>query len=385
MGLYVEGINEERITREFIRLAEIASPSFRERELADYIKYRFAQLGIDAMEDDTGDKIGGDCGNIYARLPGDKKRAAFFLCSHMDTVNPASGVKVKFKDGVFCSEGSTILGGDDKAGIAAILEVLELLQRRPLSHGDLEILLTVGEEQGLLGSKHFDCDQLQSQFGYVLDSSGNPGSMILAAPAQNLLDIIVRGRAAHAGIEPERGINAIQVAGQALAQLTLGRIDAETTANMGVIQGGKATNIIPDSCFIQGEVRSLNRKKMDKLTSQISSEFTRVADAAGARSEVRVTFQYPEFRLNKGLPVFKLAAMAAGKAGLKVSYETSGGGSDANIINAAGKTAANLGIGMQKVHTTDEFLHLSDLIADARWLWEIVRLNAGLSKGKGKE
>jgi len=374
-----EGVNEERITREFIRLAEIDSPSFRERELADYVKYRFAQLGIEVMEDDTGDKIGGDCGNIYARLPGEKNRPAFFLCSHMDTVNPANGVKVEFKDGVFRSEGSTILGGDDKGGIAAILEMLEMLRQQPLAHGDLEILLTVAEERGLLGSKNFDCDRLQSKFGYVLDSSGKPGTMIVAAPAQNLMDIIVRGRAAHAGIEPERGINAIQVAGQALAQLTLGRIDAETTANMGVIEGGKATNIIPDSCFIQGEVRSLNRKKMDSLTTQITSEFTRVAEAAGARSEVRVTFQYPEFRLNKGLPAFKIAAKAAGKAGLKISYETSGGGSDANIINALGITAANLGIGMQQVHTTEEFLLLSDLAADARWLWEIVRLNAGLS------
>lgn len=379
MGLHMNGINEERITREFIRLAEIASPSFRERELADYVKYRFAQLGLEVMEDDTGDKIGGDCGNIYARLPGDQNRAAFFLCSHMDTVNPANGVKVVHNDGVFRSEGSTILGGDDKAGIAAIIEVIEMLQRQPLPHGDIEILLTVGEEQGLLGSKHFDSDRLKSNYGYVLDSSGKPGTMIVAAPAQNLLDVIIRGRAAHAGIEPERGINAIQVAGQALAQLTLGRIDAETTANMGVIQGGKATNIIPDSCFIQGEVRSLNRAKMDALTSQIVSEFTRVAQAAGAKSEVRVTFQYPEFRLDKSLSVFKIAAEAAGKAGLKISYETSGGGSDANIINALGKTAANLGIGMQQVHTTDEFLLLSDLVADARWLWEIIKFSGGLS------
>ncbi len=372
MEQHSDGINEERLTQEFIRLAEIASPSFRERGIADYLKHRLAGFGLEVAEDDTGDRIGGDTGNIYTCLPGDKNRPALFLCAHMDTVNMANGVKVVFKDGVFRSEGSTILGGDDKAGIAAIIEVLEVLRRQPAPHGDLEILFTVGEEQGLLGSKHFDCSRLKSKFGYVLDGSGDPGTMIIAAPAQNQLDVIIRGRAAHAGIEPERGINAIQVAGQALARLPLGRIDAETTSNMGVIQGGKATNIVPDSCFIQGEVRSLDRAKMDALTSRIVSEFTGVAEAAGAVSEVRVTFKYPEFHLDRDLPVFRIAAGAAGKLGLKVSYETSGGGSDANNINAAGRAAANLGIGMRQVHTTDEFIRLSDLVADARWLWEIV-------------
>jgi tripeptide aminopeptidase len=366
-------INEERLTREFIRLAEISSPSFREREIADYLKQRLAELGLDVTEDGTGDRIGGDTGNVFGFLPGDKGRAAFFLCAHMDTVDPAEDVKVVLDGGVFRSEGSTILGGDDKAGIAAIIEVLEMLNQQSVPHGDLEVLFTVGEERGLLGSKNFDYGRFRSKFGYVLDSSGKPGAMIIAAPTQNVLDVIIRGRAAHAGIEPELGINAIQVAGQALARLRLGRIDAETTANMGVIQGGKATNIIPDSCFIQGEVRSLNRAKMDSLTSEIVTEFTRVADAAGARSEVRITLQYPDFYLDKDLLALRIAAGAAGKAGLKVSYETSGGGSDANNINAEEMVAVNLGIGMSQVHTTDEWLLLSDLAADVRWLWEIVK------------
>ncbi len=375
MDMQPDGIDEQRLIREFIRLAEIASPSFREREVGDYLKYRLTQLGLEVMEDEAGDRVGGDCGNIYARLQGDPKLPPFFLCAHMDTVNPASGVRVILQEGVFRSEGSTILGGDDKAGIVAILEMLELLRRQKVARGDVELLLTVGEEQGLLGSKHFDCSRFRAKFGYVLDSSGRPGTMIVAAPAQNLLDVIIKGKAAHAGIEPERGINAIQVAGQALARLSLGRIDTETTCNMGVIQGGKATNIIPDSCFIQGEVRSLDREKMDQLTSQIVGEFTRVAEAAGAKCEIRVTFQYPEFHLDQDLPVFKVAALAAAKAGLDVGYETSGGGSDANIINDFGIPTANLGIGMQQVHTTEEFLLLSDLVADARWLLEIVKAN----------
>jgi tripeptide aminopeptidase len=373
-------INEERLTQEFIRLAEISSPSFREREIADYLQDRLAGFGLEVTEDDAGSRIGGEVGNIYACLPGDRNRPALFFCAHMDTVNMADGVKVVFEDGVFRSAGSTILGGDDKAGIAAILEVLEVLCRQPAPHADLEIIFTVGEEQGLLGSRHFDCGRLKSQFGYVLDSDGDPGTMIIAAPAQNVLDVIIRGRAAHAGIEPEKGISAIQVAGRALARLPLGRIDAETTSNMGLIQGGKATNIIPDSCFIQGEVRSLDRAKLDRLTSRIVSEFNSVAQEAGAKSEARVTFKYPEFHLDRDLPVFRIAAGAAGKLGLKVSYETSGGGSDANNFNAAGKVTANLGIGMRQVHTADEFLRQSDLVADARWLLEIAKQGGGRTR-----
>ena len=368
-----EGINEERLTQEFIRLAEIDSPSLRERDIADYLKQRLADLGLDVVEDGVGGRIGGDTGNIYACLPGDKSREALFLCAHMDTVMPANGVRVVFRGGVFRSGGDTILGGDDKAGVAAIIEVLEMLHRPGVKHGDLEILLTVGEEQGLLGSKNFDCSKLKSKFGYVLDSNGDPGTMIVAAPCQNVLDVIIKGRAAHAGIEPEQGISAIQVAGQALAQMPLGRIDAETTANMGVIRGGKATNIIPDSCLIQGEVRSLDRAKMESLTDRIVAEFTRAAQAAGATSDVRIAYQYPEFKLSPDLPPLRRAAEAAARAGLEVKYETSGGGSDANNLNAAGLVTVNLGVGMKQVHTTTEFISLSDLVNDTRLLWEIVQ------------
>lgn len=369
-------INEERLIREFIRLAEIPSPSFREGALKDYLSERLKALGLEVEEDETGAKIGGDCGNLLARLPGDGKYPTVFFCAHMDTVEPAAGVEVVFQGGVFRSKGDTILGGDDKAGIAAILEVLEMLRVVPVPHGPLEIIFTVGEEQGLLGSKNLDFSKVRAKFGYVLDSSGPPGTVIVAAPAQNKLDITVRGRAAHAGIDPERGINAIQAAGQALAQLRLGRIDTETTANIGVIEGGKATNIVPDLVYIQGEVRSIDRKKMEALTEEIAAVFNRVAADSGAKSEVKVNLLYPEFRLDPELPLLKYAAAAAQNARLPVRFEASGGGSDANIFNAAGIPAANLSIGMQQVHTTEEHLDLRDLVADVRWLWEIIKATA---------
>lgn len=375
-------VNVERLTREFTTLVQISSPSYKERELGNYLIKRLNGLGLLVEEDNTGEKIGGNCGNIFARLPGDEKYPTLFLCAHMDTVQPGEGIKPVLKDGVFRSDGSTVLGGDDKAGIAAMIELLEILKEERVPHGPLEILFTVGEEQGLRGSKNFDCSRLKAKCGYVLDSSGKPGTIIIAAPTQNIINFSIKGKAAHAGIEPERGINAIQAAGHALVRLRLGRIDAETTANIGVIRGGKATNIVPDLVYLEGEVRSLDRKKMEALTSEIIETFTKAVEAAGAKSEVKVTFEYPEFRLDPEMSVIRYASQAAEKAGLQVRYETSGGGSDANIFNAAGIPTANLGIGMQQVHTKEEFLEVKDLTDDVRWLIELIQLTAG-REGEG--
>jgi tripeptide aminopeptidase len=326
------------------------------------------------IEDQVGRKIGGDCGNLVAYLPGEEDYPRIFFCAHMDTVEPADGVKVAFEEGVFRSMGETVLGADDKAGIAAILEVLQMLRESGTAHGPLEIIFTVAEEQGLLGSKNLDFSQLRSKFGYVLDCSGEPGTMIIGAPAQTRISIRVRGRAAHAGIDPEKGINAIQVAGKALAQLRLGRIDHETTANIGIIKGGIATNIIPDAVFLQGEVRSQVREKMETMIKEISETFSKVAASEGAKCDFWTEFLYPEFRLDPKSPVLELAAQAARRAGLPVRYETSGGGSDANIFNAAGLPAANLSIGMRQVHTVEEHLFLKDLVNVTRWLWEIINV-----------
>lgn len=369
-------INVERLAEEFLTLARISSPSYREREVGNYLIRRLRELGLSVEEDDAGERIGGNCGNVFARLEGRVDCQPVFFCAHMDTVQPGEGVKPQLQDGVFRSDGTTVLGGDDKAGIAALIELLEVLREKEIAHGPIELLFTVGEEQGLRGSKNFDYSKLQAKFGYVLDSSGRPGTIIVAAPTQSVLNFTVKGKSAHAGIEPERGINAIQAAGLGLARLRLGRIDAETTANIGVIKGGKATNIVPDLVYLQGEVRSLDRKKMEAVVAEIIEKFTEAVESVGATSEINVSVEYPEFRLDPEMTVVKYASLAAGRAGLSVSWETSGGGSDANIFNAAGIPTANLGIGMQRVHTVEEFLELQDLIDDVRWLLEIVQLVA---------
>lgn len=368
-------INEERLMQEFIKLAEIPSPSYREREIADYLNMRLQELGLTVEEDDTAAKIGGTCGNLLARLPGDESYPTLFFSSHMDTVTPAEGIKVDFQDGIFRSQGNTILGGDDKAGIAAILEILEMLQENLIPHGPLEILFTVGEEQGLQGSKNFDCSKLKATFGYVLDASGKPGNIIIAAPAQNIFHITVHGKAAHSGFEPESGVNAIRIASEVIARLRLGRIDEETTSNIGIIEGGKATNIVPDTVFIQGETRSLNRQKLNDLTSEIIKEFESISKIPGAKCELDVIFEYPEYHLSSDLPVVQFAREAITRSGLEPRLETSGGGSDANIFNQAGLDVANLAVGMQGAHTTDETLEFKDLLATVRLLWEMIKLN----------
>ncbi|MGB4504451.1 MAG: M20/M25/M40 family metallo-hydrolase [Syntrophaceticus sp.] len=369
-------INKDRLFQEFITLAEIVSPSFKERELADYLKNRLNKLGLTVEEDDTAAKIGGSTGNLLARLPGREEFSPLFFACHMDTVTPCEGIRVIFEDGVFRPHGDTILGGDDKAGIACLLEVLAMLRDGGQPHCPLEILLTVGEEHGLLGSKNFDINRLSSRMGYVLDSNGFPGTIVTAAPAQNVLYITVKGRSAHAGFEPERGVNAIRIASEAISQLRLGRIDEETTSNIGIIEGGKATNIVPDVVYIQGETRSLDRNKLNDITEEIIREFEQIKEIPGAGSDIRVTFEYPEYRLEPDQQVVQFAAEAIKRAGLDVRLEISGGGSDANIFNAAGMEVANLAVGMQNPHTTDEFLESQDLIDVVHILWEIIQLNS---------
>lgn len=375
-------INEKRLFQEFIRLAEIDSPSLKERKVADYLKNRLQDLGLAVEEDDTAAIIGGSAGNLLARLPGNEELPPLFFACHMDTVAPGEGVEVLFENGVFRSRGDTVLGGDDKAGIASLVEVLEMIRSGREPHCPLEILLTVGEECGLLGSKNFNISKLRSETGFVLDSTGSPGTIITAAPAQNVLSITVRGRAAHAGFEPERGVNAIRIASEAISRLRLGRIDEETTSNIGIIEGGQATNIVPDAVFVQGETRSLDRGKLDALTDEIKDEFDRVNKIPGASCDVRVTFEYPEYRLDPEDDIVRFAAAAVARAGLEVRPVTSGGGSDANIFNAAGLAAANLGVGMQNAHTTHESLEAKDLIGMVRIIWEMIRLSVTAPTGK---
>lgn len=367
-------VNESRILAEFLELVRIDSVSGRERALADLLTVRLKELGLEVYEDRAGVQTGGKAGNLIAALPPRGTGSPLLLAAHMDTVEPGQGVRPMVQDGVIRSAGDTILGGDDKAGIVAILEVLRVIREQQLEHGRLEVVFTIGEEFGLLGAKYLDYSLLRSRVGYVLDSTGPPGTIVVQAPTQDKISAMVRGRAAHAGINPEKGINAIQVASHAIARMSLGRLDEETTANIGIISGGKATNIVPDSCHLEGETRSLDGAKCRACTAAMVEVLKNTAAAFGTQVDIVTETLYPDFKLSDSHPAIQGAVRAAENLGLSPRLVKTGGGSDANIFNSRGITTVNLGIGMQKVHTTEEFIRVEDLVTNARYLLEIIQV-----------
>ncbi len=367
-------VNLDRMTAEFLELVRIDSVSGSERNVADLLKVRLKGLGLEVTEDQAGKKINTGTGNIIAWMPATAPAGSpVMLCAHMDTVEPGRGVKPVLQDGIIRSSGDTILGGDDKAGIAVILEVLRIIRDEGILHGGLEVVLTVFEEGGLLGARNLNAGTIRSKLGYILDSDGPPGAIVTRAPAQDRISATVRGRSAHAGICPEKGINAIEVAARAIAGMTLGRIDRETTANIGIINGGKATNIVPDSVFIQGETRSLNGAKKDRQTGIIIEKLNEAASGSGASVDIKVENLYREFSVGDHEAVVRTAVEAAGSLNLTPRIESSGGGSDANIFNEKGISTVVLGIGMQNVHTTGEFIRTEDMEASCRYLIEIIK------------
>jgi tripeptide aminopeptidase len=376
-------VNKERVLNEFFELVRITCRTKAEREVADVLKQKIASYGweINVSEDDVGQKIGGNCGNIYFFLKGNVAGApSLLLSAHLDCVEPSAGVEPVLKDGIITSAGNTILGGDDKAGVVAIMEALRVIHEQNLPHGDIQAVFTVAEEGGVNGSKNMDPSWLKADFGFALDSSGVPGKIITEAPGQNKIDVIVHGKTAHAGLAPEEGVNAIVVAGKALAELKQGRIDNETTANVGLIKGGGATNIVPDKVEIFCEARSRDMEKLDAQTKSMVATFEQVAAANGAKAEISVKKAYGPFVLAAdSLPV-KTAVKAAEAIGLTPSTEATGGGSDANFFNTYGVPTAVLAVGMSKVHTTDEYIKEVHLYQTAEWMVAIIQAAAEMKK-----
>lgn len=366
-------IQPERLAETFTTLCEISSPSRRERAIADHLKQVFNALGASTIiEDGSSSATGSDSGNLIIRFAGNRPdiEGIFFSC-HMDTVQPGEGVRVVREGDIFKSAGETILGGDDKSGIAAIIEMMQVIQERQLDHGLIEIVITTCEEIGLLGAKHLEHRLLTARYGYALDSSGID-TVIYGAPAANKFRIEVTGAAAHAGLSPEQGLSAIQVAALAITRVRLGRLDPESTANFGIISGGVATNIVPEKVVIEGEVRSHNPEKLVEYTREIISLFEKtVADwpttnpdcSVVPKVRIETISEYPAMRLGMDDPVICRIREASRQAGRDLDFIVAGGGSDANIFNGFGLPTAIVATGMTKVHTTDEQLDLADLIA----------------------
>ncbi len=370
-------MNRERLAGTFVRLCELDSPSRAEGRVAAFLKELFAgELGAAAetvLEDNSALQTGADCGNLIVRFRGTPDAPPLFFNCHMDTVQPGINVKVKRQGDTFTSAGDTVLGGDDKAGIAALIEMVRTLKESGQPHAPFELIFTTCEEIGLLGAKHLDFSLVRSRMGYALDSSGIDLA-IIGAPAANRFVAEIHGLAAHAGLHPEKGISAIQLAAQAVAQLSLGRLDAESTANIGLISGGTATNIIPAQVRLDGEVRSHDPVKLAHHTRQIESALSAVVagwrDPLGAiasrpRLDFTVEAQYPAMRIGEEQPVWQRLAAAARKLDRPLEYIVAGGGSDANIFNAHGLATMILGIGMTDVHTTEESVTLESMVRTA--------------------
>lgn len=370
-------VDPGRVVESFLELVRIDSVSGKERKVADLLKNKLSVLGLEVREDNAGREIGSDTGNIIGKLPGNGRGPVLLFCAHMDTVEPGRGVKPLLENGVIKSSGDTVLGADDKAAIAAILEALRVVRGQNIEHGGLEVVLTIWEEGGLFGSKNLNYDLIDAQNGFVLDSDGPPGTIITRAASQDRIGATITGKAAHSGISPEDGVNAIQVASHAIAKMKLGRIDHETTGNIGIVSGGKAINIVPDSVNIQGEARSLDGRKLKVQTAHMCRSIREAASKFGARADIAVETVYREFNLDEDALPVRIAFKAAENLGLNPRLDRTAGGSDANIFNHRGIATVVLGIGMQKVHTTEEYISIAHLVENSRYLVEIIKTAQG--------
>ncbi len=355
-------INNERLLNQFLELVQVDSETKYEKEICALLKSKFKALGLDVFEDDTTAVTGHGAGNLICTLPGNAEGAdPIYFTSHMDTVVPGVGIKPSIKDGYVVTDGTTILGADDKAGLAVMLEVITVLKEQSIPHGTIQFVITVGEESGLVGAKALDPSLLKAKYGYALDSDGKVGNIVVAAPTQAKIKATILGKTAHAGVAPEKGISAITIASRAISNMPLGRIDSETTANIGRFEGGQQTNIVCDHVDILAEARSLIAEKMEAQVEKMKSAFETAAKDMGGQAIVDVEVMYPGFKFGEGDHVVEVARKAAAKIGRSCELQQSGGGSDANVICGFGIPTVNLAVGYEEIHTTNERMPIEEL------------------------
>lgn len=368
-------MNEERLLNEFLALVQIDSETKHEEEIAVVLTEKLTALGFDVVEDDSAVRSGHGAGNLIATMKGNVEDAdrIYFTC-HMDTVVPGIGIKPEVReDGYVYSDGTTILGADDKAGIAALFEMIRVVKEEQIPHGDLQFIITAGEESGLMGAKEMDPSLITSEYGYAVDSDGKVGGIVTAAPYQAKVYATIYGKTAHAGVAPEKGVSAINIASKAIAAMTLGRIDEETTANIGSFYGGKATNIVCDEVTIVAEARSINEEKLATQLQHMDETFSRIAEEMGGNAKIEIEHAYPGFSFTEDAPVVRTAMTAVEKIGRTPRLLTSGGGSDGNIFNGFNIPTVTLSVGYEEIHTTNERMPIEELEKLTELLIEIVR------------
>ena len=378
-------INPERLKNLLIELIKIDSLSRKEYDVAMRLKREMEDLGAQVSIDDAGERVGGNVGNLIAHFTGTAPKAMpILLSAHMDTVVPGEGIVPILEGDILRTDGRTVLGGDDKSGVAIICEVLRVIKENRFPCSDVDVVFTICEEAGLIGAKCLDVSRLRARTGLVLDSD-SVGFLFTKAPAANRMEFQIHGLEAHAGVCPERGVNAIKVAADGIAQMSLGRIDHETTANIGVIEGGMAVNIVPNSVILRGEARSHSQEKLDRQTEHMLSCLQDAAarhtlEVAGAHFsasvDAKIERDYDRMDVSDGAPIVQLVRAAAKNLRVEVKTLATGGGCDANVLNQKGLEVANLSTGMREIHTVKEWLDLKDLNLSAQMVLEVVRLNA---------
>lgn len=370
-------INRQRMIDQLLELVRIDSPSSREGAVAHRLEEILTSLGMTVAFDQAGEKLGAETGNLIATLKGTTAGTPILFSAHMDTVqSPGESVNPVVEEGVIRSDGTTILGSDDKSGITAFIEAVRVLQENKIPHGDIQAVFTIWEEGGLFGSLNLDYSLVQGKRAFILDSGGAPGTIINQGPAQDRIEAVFHGKAAHAGVVPEEGISAIQMAARAIDTMNLLRIDEETTANLGSIEGGRATNIVTPEVRLVGEARSQKNEKLDAQTAHMKAAMEKAAADFGGTVEVTIDRVYSAFHVPAEAPMIQTLKEVFVSMGLEPVIQSSGGGSDTNHFNNNGIEAVNLSVGMDKAHTTDEYIPIDDLVKAGEMVVEIIKAHA---------
>ena len=352
----------EQLIADFIRFCEVESPSGRERPMADAVIAELGGLGLEPEEDDSAAETGSNAGNVLGRIAGPEGSPTILLCAHLDTIPLDAPVKVAREDGLLTNRNEAILGADNKAAVATVLAAARRLADEGAPVG-VELLFTTSEERALRGAKAFDRGRLEAQFGYVFDHASPVGEIVVASPTYYRLAADFRGQAAHAGIRPEAGANAIAAAAAAVAKMRLGRLDAETTANAGRIEGGTAANVVAERCNVELEARSLDDGRAGDVIAEMVDACTQAASDGHCDVETSVERLFQGYRLTRTAPAVETAARALAVCGLEPSYIATGGGSDANALIAAGLPVVNLANGTERNHQPDEAVTVDALEA----------------------
>lgn len=371
-------INEQRLLDTFLELVQIDSETGHEELIQPILKEKFHNLGLDVKEDHASEQPGLGANNLVCTLPAHKEASnqidKIYFTSHMDTVIPGINVKPIVKDdGYIYSDGTTVLGADDKAGLAAIFELIRALKEQDIQHGQIQFVITVGEESGLLGAKALNPELLDAQFGYAVDASAPVGTTVLGAPTQMKIAAVIHGKKAHAST-PNKGVSAINIAAKAVSKMKLGQIDEETTANIGSFHGGSVTNIVADEVTLHAEARSHTPQKIKTQIQHMKEVFEKTAQQYGCTADVEIEESYQGFKVAEDAEVTQIAIESAKELQLSGNTVISGGGSDGNIINALGIPTVILGIGYENIHTTEERMEIKSLNLLAQQLINIVKI-----------